>query len=250
MFGTARCPVGPRERAWIEESTAWLLAEFGAGVLLRPPVLPTAEHFPGPFDGSAQRIGELVAGLCGPFGVDPAGLLVEVEPHDPRADLMAAELGLTVRSSGAAGHFRIERGRPVIAVDQALAADPVALVATVAHELGHVRLLAEHRIDPGRTDGEPLTDLLTVVFGFGVLNANAAFTRVERDGRVGHRRLGYLTQEAYGYALACYAQLRGEDRPGWAVHLDTNPRGYLRQGLRFLRRHPLGFTARRPRRGG
>ncbi|WP_371496354.1 hypothetical protein OG871_10870 [Kitasatospora sp. NBC_00374] len=244
MFGGARCPVGPREQAWVEESTAWLLAEFGPEVLRRPPVLPTADHFPGPFDGSAEQIGELVVRLCGHFGVDPGGLLVEVGPYDPQADLMAAELGLTVSSSGAAGHFRIERGRPVVAVEQELAARPVALVATVAHELGHVRLLAGNRIDPDRTDGEPLTDLLTVFFGFGVFNANAAFTRVDRGGRVSRHRLGYLTQEAYGYALACYAHLRGEDRPGWAVHLDANPRGYLRQGLRFLRRHPLGFAAR------
>ncbi|MEV4612936.1 hypothetical protein AB0K43_10070 [Kitasatospora sp. NPDC049258] len=242
MFGAARCPVGPREQRWIEESTAWLLAEFGPEVLLRPPVLPTAEYFPGPFDGSVAQIGELVGRICGYFGVDPGGLLVEVEPYDPQADLLVAELGLTERSSGAAGHFRIEHGRPVVAIDQEQAARPVSLVATIAHELGHVRLLAERRIERGRSDGEPLTDLLTVFFGFGVFNANSAFTRTAEDGRISRRRLGYLTQEAYGYALACYAQLRGEGRPSWAAHLDTNPRGYLRQGLRFLRRHPLGFT--------
>jgi hypothetical protein len=28
----------------------------------------------------------------------------------------------------------------------------------------------------------------------------------------------------YGYALARYARLRGEARPAWAAHLDTNPR--------------------------
>jgi hypothetical protein len=39
----------------------------------------------------------------------------------------------------------------------------------------------------------------------------------------------------YGYALAYYSQLRGEDDPSWAIHLDTNPRTYLRRGLRYLR---------------
>ncbi|MER8182479.1 hypothetical protein [Kitasatospora sp. NPDC094015] len=235
--------MGPVEQRWIEESLAWLLAEFGPRVLLRPPVLPTAEHFPGPFDGSPQQIGALVARLCGDFEVDPDGLRVEVEPYDPGADRLGAVLGLTERSSGAAGHFRIERGVPVLAVDQALAARPPALVATIAHELGHVRLLAERRIDPDRADGEPLTDLLTVFFGYGVFNANAAFTRTVEGDRISSRRLGYLPQQAYGYALACYAQLRGESRPPWAVQLSPDPRGYLRQGLRFLRRHPLTYTA-------
>ncbi|MEU9128640.1 hypothetical protein AB0D08_11095 [Kitasatospora sp. NPDC048540] len=244
MFGATRCPVGPEERAWIEESLAWLLAEFGPEVLLRPPVLPTAEHFPGPFDGSPEQIRALVVRLCGDFGVDPDGLSIEIEEYDPQADRMAAELGLTVSSSGAAGHFRIERGRPVVAVGQEQAARPLSLVATIAHELGHVRLIAERRTDPDRPDGEPLTDLLTVFFGFGVFNANAAFTRTVDGDRISRHRLGYLPQEAYGYALACYAHLRGEARPGWAAHLDTNPRGYLRQGARFLRHHPLPFTAR------
>jgi hypothetical protein len=38
----------------------------------------------------------------------------------------------------------------------------------------------------------------------------------------------------YGYALARYAWLRGETSPAWAAHLDTNPRTYLKDGLRFL----------------
>jgi len=38
----------------------------------------------------------------------------------------------------------------------------------------------------------------------------------------------------FGYGLACYAWLRGERRPTWADHLDTNPRSYLRSGLRYL----------------
>nr|BFE73682.1 hypothetical protein GCM10020092_069830 [Actinoplanes digitatis] len=51
-------------------------------------------------------------------------------------------------------------------------------------------------------------------------------------------RLGYLTEPMFGYALARYAWLRGETDPPWARHLDTNPRTFLRQGLRFLARTP------------
>lgn len=42
----------------------------------------------------------------------------------------------------------------------------------------------------------------------------------------------------FGYALACYAHLRGETRPAWAHHLGTNPRAYLKQGLRYLAGNP------------
>ena len=39
----------------------------------------------------------------------------------------------------------------------------------------------------------------------------------------------------FGYGLACYAVLRGEPDPAWAKYLDTNPRAYMRNGLRYLR---------------
>jgi hypothetical protein len=41
----------------------------------------------------------------------------------------------------------------------------------------------------------------------------------------------------FGYALACYAWMRGEPapEPAWARYLDANPRGYLKQGTRYLR---------------
>jgi hypothetical protein len=38
----------------------------------------------------------------------------------------------------------------------------------------------------------------------------------------------------YGYALARYAWLRGETNPAWARYLDTNPRTFLKRGLRYL----------------
>ncbi|MFF3111046.1 hypothetical protein ACFVSN_17865 [Kitasatospora sp. NPDC057904] len=232
-----KCPVGPDERVWIEESMAWLAAEFGRGVLERAPVLPTAEFFPGPYVGSDADIRGLIAQLCGYLDVAPNRLTIEIEPDDGEG-AMVAGLGLAHRSRSAAGHYRRENGRPVIAVAQRQAARPVALVATIAHELGHVRLLDERRVSAERRDHEPLTDLLTVHFGLGVFTANSAFDF--RQGKQGwsSSRLGYLSERMLGYALACYAYRRGESKPAWARHLDTNPRAHLKQGLRYLERNP------------
>jgi hypothetical protein len=112
----------------------------------------------------------------------------------------------------------------------------VALAATIAHEIGHVRLLGEGRVSPDRPDGEQLTDLTAVFFGFGVFSANAAFD-YSRDSR-GWRSstLGYLGERLLAFGLACCAFRRGEQAPAWATALDTNPRVYLKQGLRYLER--------------
>ena len=114
------------------------------------------------------------------------------------------------------------------------ARQPVALVATIAHELGHERLLGEQRIESERRDGEPLTDLCSVFFGMGIFAANAAFEFRRSDTHYGTTRLGYLTEPMCGCALARYAWLRGESSPGWAKYLDVNPRTWMKQGLRYL----------------
>jgi hypothetical protein len=69
----------------------------------------------------------------------------------------------------------VRGGRCVVAIDRANIGNPTALLAVIAHELGHVRLLGENRIPAGRPDSEPLTDLLTVYLGMGIFTANAAF---------------------------------------------------------------------------
>ena len=112
----------------------------------------------------------------------------------------------------------------------------MALIATIAHELAHERLRGEGRIACDRPDYEPLTDLLTVYLGLGIFTANSAFEFSQNAYSWGTRRMGYLTEPMFGYALACYAWMRGEGDPAWARYLDANPRAFLKKGLRFLRR--------------
>jgi hypothetical protein len=50
------------------------------------------------------------------------------------------------------------------------------------------------------------------------------------------QRLGYLTEQMFGYGLARWAMLREESDPPWAKYLDTNPRAYMKQSLRYLHR--------------
>lgn len=231
-----RCPVGEDERIWIEESLDWLTGQFGEAVLRRGVLLPGDDRFPRPYRGGSDDVEQVVGLLFAHLGVDRTAVTVEVEEEDPGERELLAHLPSAAWSSrGAAGHYRRSAdGRPVITLTGELTADPVALVAVLAHELGHHRLLGEQRIPAARRDGEPLTDLLTVFFGTGHFNANVAHRFTQTGGGWQRRRLGYLTQPMFGYALARYAWRRDETEPTWARLLDTNPRGYLREGLRYL----------------
>ena len=126
----------------------------------------------------------------------------------------------------------------VVAIRGTQLKDPLSLVATVAHELGHVILLGGGLMDPKTQDHEPVTDLLTVFLGLGIFTANSAgrFSQYQDERHQGWsmQRLGYLPEEVFGYALAKFAFERGENKPGWIRHLSTNPKAYFKRSQAWL----------------
>ena len=69
------------------------------------------------------------------------------------------------------------RSRAAIGVEYKQLNDPLGLVATLAHEIGHEILLGEGRVSRDQPDHEPLT-LLTVFMGMGShFTANATSSR-------------------------------------------------------------------------
>jgi hypothetical protein len=142
--------------------------------------------------------------------------------------------------SGPAGLFihPQDNRRLIIALDITGLEHPAVLAATLCHELAHVHLLADKRIVQETEDGEPLTDLLVVYFGAGILAANAAFqfTQWQAGQQAGWSasRLGYLSEPLFGYALACYAWYRGETAPPWQKHLRENIAYYFEDSMHFL----------------
>jgi hypothetical protein len=234
----ARCPVRPLEREWIDRSMAWFVDQFGDQRLHDDVMLPNDDYFPGVYRGTPDDVEQVLDRLCEHMRVDRDRVELEQCASDANPEL-SGHVPIRAQSHGAAGDYRLRGGRPVIGISDDQAAQPMALVATLAHELGHVLLLGDGRITADREDHEPLTDLLTVFYGLGIFAANAAF-EYTRDirGQYGYARtsrLGYLTEPMYGYGLARYAWLRAETAPAWARYLDTNPRAYFKRGLRYLR---------------
>src|SRR5262249_6128904 len=120
--------------------------------------------------------------------------------------------------------------------------DPVSLVATMAHELGHVILLGHGLMSTTTPDHEPMTDLLTVFLGLGIFTANSAarFRQFQDERKAGWsmHRLGYLDEEVFGYALAKFASERQEAKPDWVKDLCTNVRVYYKASRKWLSRRP------------
>ncbi len=243
MFGwfksPARCPVEPAAKDWIERRLAWLTEQFGWDRLQAAEViLPRPEYFPDPYDGTEEDVRVLLDRVCSYVAIEPQTVELELyEDRNPVHD----ERGRV----STAGLYDERDGKYHIWVEMNQLDDVLALVATMAHELGHVLLLGQGRISPEAEDHEPLTDLLTVFLGLGVFSANAVIRERYWDaGNVSGwsmGRQGYLTMPMYGYALALFAWVRDEAAPAWASELRGDVHAAFTEGLRYL--HETGESA-------
>lgn len=212
----------------------WLLEEFGSDAFRQVTVvLPTDEFFPDSYSADEDDARSLVDRVCEYMSVNPD--LIELEFFEDGSRQAQKDFVYSEGSSdGACGHYRKRRDKFVIALESSQLTDPMSLVATISHELGHVRLLGEGRVHGAFEDHEPLTDLLTVFFGLGVFTANSAFTFDGSSQGWQARTRGYLNEEMFGYALALFAVMRGERSPTWSRFLEGSVSTYFKNALKYL----------------
>ncbi|MEN6450351.1 MAG: HEAT repeat domain-containing protein [Thermoguttaceae bacterium] len=222
LFGLWKpeCPVSYREKAWVETRMRWLGAQFGARRLTRCQiVLPTEEFFPGRFDGTPEAAGRVFERVCQYMEIPPAEVRLQFAPEEAMR--------------GVAGLYQ----PGLVLVKETQLAEPIALVATMAHELAH-HLLIGRRLLEREPDCEFVTDLTPVIFGLGVFTANA--TVLEEHSRMGNvswrsiGKQGYLPSRVTAYAMALHGWLCGDEKPAWLSHLRTDAADALTQGLRYL----------------
>ncbi|MBI1184479.1 hypothetical protein GC194_09415 [bacterium] len=133
----------------------------------------------------------------------------------------------------AAGFYHHEKvdGKYRISLDEALFERPYSLIATIAHELLHVKLLGEKKLEE---NDEMLTDFTTVFFGFGIFNANTSFQFYNQSDRWGYNNLGYMKTDEWAYALALYAFVRNEDEPEWKQYLNRTIKSDFDKCIRYM----------------
>jgi len=231
-------PIEEEDRHWVHRRMKFLADRFGMSQLrLRRSVEPTAEFFPDPYDGTEAAARNLLVRVCPVMEVPAAQ--VDLKFYNDHRDCPEHSLELLDNRES-------ERPAPntrrCVSIRTDLAAEAGVVVALIAHQLSRLRIVTAKLLTSEEGDFGPLTDLATVYFGMGIFTASTCvrfsqWTHVQWSGWEASR-LGFLDEQTYGYALALWSLIRGEDRPGWANHLAVNPKSYMKQSIRFLRRHP------------
>lgn len=237
-----KCPVKEEDRIWIEKSFALLLDKFGKEhVKQRKILVPHYSDFPVKYDGSDQTAIDTMKIVAKQMEVDFAEIQLNFYTEGAKAISSGNPWGDKVYltsypGEGSAGLYfgKQEDGKYHIALKRDKLKQAENMVATLAHEISHIKLLGENVTE---SNDEKLTDLTTIIFGLGIFNANAAFQTFTSLRSSGWRKMGYLSQMEWGYALALFAHVREEKSPAWIEHLSVNVKGDFKQGEKFIERN-------------
>lgn len=240
-----RFPVDDQTCQWVNSNFDYFRKMVGEDCFINiKPILPTNDHFPHNFDGSYESALSITKTVCEFMDVDPNQINL-YNFRDQREDIQnSLQENMVAWSSeghsSAAGLYseNVDSEKINIGLKKNSLSDPIPLIATISHEISHYILLKLWKFPRDNPDMEPVTDLLTIFFGFGIFTANSAiqFSQFQDFQKQGWsiQRHGYLDLETIGYSIAKWIKLRDEINPDWIKYLCTDAKTYCKQSLKRL----------------
>lgn len=247
MFGffkgksSASPPIDAEMRLWMENAFLWLATQFGHdNIATKTMLLPTPEAFPISYDGSKESLIKTAEIVAHQFELDIKEINLAI--YDQGIQEVGNNFGHRVwtevensdKHSLSAGLFfdKDHNGKYDILIERKNLTDPLALVAVLAHEFSHIKILGEKRL---QFNDEMLTDLATVVFGAGIFNANSSFREIKTQDSYGYSSSGYFQQKEWGYALALYVYFRAEENSDWIKYLTPNIKADFKKSMEYIK---------------
>jgi hypothetical protein len=229
------CPCDPLAKAWIERCLAWLSEQFPSNVFTgRPLVLPTPKFFPETYEPSKQAAKELLRRVCHFMGVSEDHVILKFY-HEPSKVWLVHDDGDWVPP--ATGTYERSGNKYVIRLDTNQIYQPDHVIATIAHELAHARLLGEGRQRRFGHDAELLTDLTACFLGFAIFMANSPRVWTSRFSTWPGTELSkpeHMSAPMHGYLLGLLAWFQNKPKPLWTKFLGPQVVFEFKQATRFL----------------
>jgi tetratricopeptide (TPR) repeat protein len=238
MFGlfskkTYQPTITQEDKNWIENNIISFIEVFGLERLRKQPFLfPTIENFPYDNLHDTEQFQKLFEQLCQYWDLNANEIIVTFFD-----DLKSKQWTYWVpygESKEVLGLFNqiytTDEKRFKVQLAKSNLDTPQLLVAVLAHELAHVKLLGGNYIYPNDQDLEPLTDLVSIFWGFGVFVANS----VQTNDIYWISRAGYLPNQLISYANALMCYITGYNERTYYEYLNNNTLDLFKKDFEFL----------------
>lgn len=255
LWSRPKPSVTPEDQEWLEDAVPALMQTFGYERLLGLPTLtPNTKYFPHDFKKDESDAEFVLEHVCSTLMTDRKR--IELIIYDDASALVSPGIHMSSadrkgRSHGAAGTYQeIAPEQYRIVVDSKQLLNLHQLIATLAHEVAHIKILGERRLEPDDPQHELLTDLTVIVHGYGIFQGNStvSFAQWQDSTHQGWSisRTGYLPEQVISYALALVTALKGE-QPEWERYLSSAMRKHFARDRTYLLKHPEIVEAVRQR---
>jgi hypothetical protein len=240
FWNTPKLPVTQNDQEWTEDSLLWLKEQFGEEFLKTVSIkTPTTKYFDRKFNRTEEDAVFALGKICEYMSVDPKTIYLSFYGQDDIAAIHKLPQGRQSSKTPAGLYTQWQEGYTEIALNLKELEDPISMISTMSHEISHVKLLGEKRI---LTNDEPLTDLVSVAFGFGIFRGNSVFRMRQWQGDRTQgwemSKKGYLPEQVIAYAMAWIAAYQGDEDCVWSKHLNKTMSGLFESSKAYIKKHP------------
>lgn len=230
-----------REREWLLEQTAKLLAAGGWSSYVQAPLLePTPEFFPDRWAGGEASVRRLLLRLLRYAGHGEHDVDVVIHEADPARRGEVIGKPAPMRGSDPVAWFVRRDARTLhFACEEDILREPENLVPALARAVAQAHRVIAKLEQP---DNQRLVDLTGFALGFGLLTTDAC-QRFYAKSAGGFRatraqfRLGALSVQDMSFLLALQLEARGYDRrerKRVLARLQPNQAGFVREAADWL----------------
>lgn len=222
-----KIPITIEDKEWTEVNILWLRERFGP----HPDIItPHKDIFFSEFNGSETDIKSILDIVCTQMMIPTDNLELRFFETMPLID------GITMESEEDLPegiYYQSDHGRQVIELNNQQLGDLTSVIATIAHEVAHIKLMT---LGDAEEDEEYLTDLTAIYFGFGIFIGNSAFSFNQWQDEYHHKwsmkQAGYLPIQVIAYAIALlYPNIADSD---WTNYLKKDLKKQVKQSRKFI----------------
>ncbi|MEM9672915.1 MAG: hypothetical protein AAF992_09995 [Bacteroidota bacterium] len=235
-----KSPITTEDETWIVECYHWFEETFERDLSTQEIFLPTKSFLDFDYMGSEDDAIEIVNIIAEKLEIKDSS--IEVYFFDEFQPIEFTDEGIysnyeegTQLTDGL--YSKLVDGIYQIGIESSLLKDPVKLIATAAHELSHIKLIGEERLEE---NDEPLTDLTASLFGFVIFMANSSIGKMTTWSGNTHMGWqigggsGYLHYKLYAFLIAFWMTRRNEKNPDWLNYLDKEILNTVRKSAKYL----------------
>ena len=230
-----KLPITLEDKEWVDADLNWLRAELSEEHFLGiRTITPTRYFYDRTWDGTEEDAHFILTRTLELMVVEDPEVKLEFYTDSPiemqDGGTLSSPADISGKWESAAGTYEQNEREKIISIETGQLKNTISLVSTIAHEVAHIILLGENRIDE---NDEYLTDLTAITYGFGIFLGNSRFNYANNNSGWSMNSQGYLPEQIIAYAMAWLSFQRNENT-AYDNFLSSSMKKYFTQSLEYL----------------